>query len=391
MDSVGEAASLARNYEEQFAALVGVRRAVAFSFARTGLACVFRAAGLQRGDEVLLSPLTCKVVPLAIQALDLLPRYADIAAGALNLDAAAAERAVGASTRAILFQHTYGSSSGIEAISEMAARRKLLFIEDCAQCTPYSAGTPAPGQWGAAGVFSNNVRKPIPAGSGGLAVTNDARLAEQVVLHRDQLPRRSFLAEAGDRLETWAHEHVLRPRLYWPLYAANRKMKPNISSLTLAQEIAREVHSIALRISERQARAGLRWLAEIEAIVRHRRLCCEDYASGLRRIRAVEVPQLVPRQPLFYFPVLVRDKPGFLKRARKRHLEIIAWPLGTPMYPVERKEDLARYGYQPGSCPIAENVADRLVGLPTDFAATAAKRKAALELIRTHHESAAGI
>jgi len=382
--------SCIETYEQSFAQFVGTRRAIAFAYGRTALQCILAAAGLQRGDEIILSPLTCKVVPLALLAQGLKPVYAEISRDTLNLDARAVAAAIGPTTRAILFQHTYGSSAGVEPVVEITTQKGLLLIEDCAQCTPCAEGAKGPGRWGIAGIFSNNLRKPIPAGSGGLAVTDNERLAEEVARLRDQYPHRGRLAEASLRVENWAHEHILRPWLYWPLYEWHRKMKPAIASLTLEQEIAREVSEVSLRISERQARTVLCWLGKMESMVRHRQLCCQEYANALRQIPAVEVPHLRPGQLLFYFPVLVRDKGGLLKSARKKHLEVIAWPYRTPIYPVEDNSDLARYGYQPGSCPVAETVATRLIGLPTDFAASASQREAAIELIQSHHEPRVG-
>jgi len=382
--------SCLETYEQSFARLVGTRRAIAFAYGRTALQCILAAAGLQRGDEIILSPLTCKVVPLALLAQGLQPVYAEISPHTLNLDARAVAAAIGPATRAVLFQHTYGSSAGVEPVVEVTTQKGLLLIEDCAQCTPCAEGAKGPGRWGIAGIFSNNLRKPIPAGSGGLAVTDDERLAKEVARLRDPYPHRGRLAEASLLVENWAHEHILRPWLYWPLYEWNRKMKPAIASLTLEQEIAREVCELSLRISEGQARAGLRWLGAIDAMVRHRQLCCQEYANALRQIPAVEVPHLRPGQPLFYFPVLVRDKQGLLRSARRKRLEVISWPLGTPIYPVENDSDLARYGYRPGSCPVAETVATRLIGLPTDFAASSSLREAAIELIQSHHELSVG-
>ena len=68
------------------------------------------ALGIGPSDEVVLSPLTCKVVPLTLLSLKIKPLYADVSADTLNLDPAAVRRAIGPRTRAILFQHTYGKS-----------------------------------------------------------------------------------------------------------------------------------------------------------------------------------------------------------------------------------------------------------------------------------------
>ena len=77
------------SYEQAFADRVGARFAIAFGFARHALTSLLEGAGLKPGDAVILSPLTCKVVPLALLWLDLRPVYADLDTRTLNLDPAA--------------------------------------------------------------------------------------------------------------------------------------------------------------------------------------------------------------------------------------------------------------------------------------------------------------
>ena len=90
------------------------------------------------------------------------------------------------------------------------------------------------------------------------------------------------------------------------------------------------------------------------------------------------------REPLYFFPVLTLEKERLLDAARARHLELVAWPIRTPIYPVESESALPRYAYMPGSCPRAEELARCLVGLPTDFGAQERERKALIELLRVH-------
>jgi dTDP-4-amino-4,6-dideoxygalactose transaminase len=69
---------------------------------------------------------------------------------------------------------------------------------------------------------------------------------------------------------------------------------------------------------------------------------------------------------LLYFPVLTGRKRATLEAARRRRLPIVPWPGSTPIYPLERLESLRKYGYEAGSCPAAETIASRLIGLPTE-------------------------
>ena len=382
---VNTSADPAAFYERRFASLAGSRRAVAFAYARTALRCILAAAGLTRGDEVILSPLTCKVVPLALLSLGLKPAYADISPHTLNLDADHAESAIGSATRAVLFQHTYGSSAGIEAVAALTASKGISLFEDCAQCLPRAASSRPLGSWGWAAIFSNNLRKPIPAGSGGVAVTNDEDLAQRIAEMRDRFRSRGPMAEAVMRLEIWVHKYVLRPRLYWFLFQLNRKVRGFHQSRPVEHEISGEILNQSLRPSEYQMRIGLCWLKQVDTIVAHRRLCCAEYAAALSGTPNLTLPCPTPENPLYCFPVLVRGKEALLRKARRQRIELIPWPMRTPIYPVEKENELPRYGYQPGSCPVAEGVARRLVGLPTDLATRASQRAAVVELLKAHH------
>jgi dTDP-4-amino-4,6-dideoxygalactose transaminase len=101
----------------------------------------------------------------------------------------------------VLFQHTYGNSTGVEAVAHVSSMKKLLLVEDCAHCMPSANANQHFGRWGKAAIFSNNLLKPIPAGSGGLAITNDETLASKIRDLGDSLPQQGKIAEYLNRLE----------------------------------------------------------------------------------------------------------------------------------------------------------------------------------------------
>src|SRR5262245_51595508 len=108
------ASAVIEAYERRFAEVLGVPYAVAFSQARSAMVAILTAAGVKGGEAVALSPLTCEVVPLALLAGGFHPVYLDIADGTLNLEAGAL--AAAAPVRAVVFQHTYGLSTGAEGV-----------------------------------------------------------------------------------------------------------------------------------------------------------------------------------------------------------------------------------------------------------------------------------
>jgi hypothetical protein len=105
----------------------------------------------------------------------------------------------------------------------------------------------------------------------------------------------------------------------------------------------------------------------------------------MRGLEALEMPCAGSTEPLYFFPVLVKRKEELLRKARRKRLELIAWPLKEPIYPVETESQLSTYGYEPGSCPVAETVSRHLIGLPTDVRTGARHRQAVIELLYEHH------
>jgi len=371
--------------ERHLAHRLGARHAVAFGYARHALISILVAAGLRPGDEVVLSPLTCKVVPLALLSLDLKPVYADISAETLNLDPSRVADAITPATRAVLFQHTYGNPAGVASIARCASANGLLLVEDCAQCMPTLSDGYTPGRSGHAAIFSNNLLKPLPAGSGGVAVTDDAALTDRIRALRDRSPERSNTGNAMLRVESWLHRYLLRSWLYWPLFEMSRRFASTYRAQPTAREISDEITRKEVRVSAFQVREGAHWLARVDDLAAHRRACCDDYVASLRELAAIEMPCRDVALPLYYFPVLVRGKDDLLRAARRRCIELVPWPIRTPIYPVEDERRLLAYGYRPGSCAIAETVAHRLVGLPTGPAIGQRQRARVTTLLTTHH------
>ncbi len=61
----------------------------------------------------------------------------------------------------------------------------------------------------------------------------------------------------------------------------------------------------------------------------------------------------------------IEEKDRLVHAARSANVELITWPARTPIYPVLADAELARYGYEFTSCPQSENLARRVVCLPT--------------------------
>ena len=259
---------------------------------------------------------------------------------------------------------------------------KLLLVEDCAQCLPIATANYAPGSLADAAIFSNNLMKPLPAGSGGMAVTADRGLAGAIAARADHLRMPATLADLELRLARWAQRHLLRPSTYWPLFDAYRRIDRSYRPRPLAEELRDEIEIRACRPSAYQTEVGVASLRDVGLYAEFRRQCYREYASALTGLDDVRPLRADNAQPLYYFPVLARDKRELLRRARALRIELVAWPVAAPIYPLGDIEDLRQYGYVPGACPSAEDVARCLVGLPMRPGIRHADRRRAIELLR---------
>ncbi|MDY0199138.1 MAG: DegT/DnrJ/EryC1/StrS family aminotransferase [Tenuifilaceae bacterium] len=124
-----------RNAEKKLAAyykeLTGKKYVLLTNSCRSALYLAYKAIGEQ--GEVITSPLTCKVAIDPIIETGNHPVYADISKSNLNIDPNKIEDLISDSTIAIQPIHLGGVVCDMNRIMNIAKRRQLYVIEDCAQ------------------------------------------------------------------------------------------------------------------------------------------------------------------------------------------------------------------------------------------------------------------
>jgi dTDP-3-amino-3,4,6-trideoxy-alpha-D-glucose transaminase len=143
------------------------------------LTILLRAAGIGRGDEVIVPAHTFIATVLAVVHAGAVPVLCDVEPGTGLMEADATEAAVGPRTAAIVPVHLYGQLCDMRALTALARRHGLALIEDAAQAHGAAfEGSPA-GGFGAGAAYSFYPSKNLGAlGDGGAICTNDDELAE---------------------------------------------------------------------------------------------------------------------------------------------------------------------------------------------------------------------
>jgi dTDP-4-amino-4,6-dideoxygalactose transaminase len=172
-------------FEAQVADLVGVRHAVALSSGTAALHLALIAAGVRRGDTVLVPSFTFAATANAVRYLGARPVFLDSTAASWNVDPELVadelrvRAAAGQLPRAVITVDMYGQCADYDPILDACDRYGVVLIEDAAEALGATYRGRAAGSFGLAGVLSFNGNKIATTGGGGMLVTDDGRVATQ--------------------------------------------------------------------------------------------------------------------------------------------------------------------------------------------------------------------
>ncbi|MCA3640801.1 MAG: DegT/DnrJ/EryC1/StrS family aminotransferase [Hyphomicrobiales bacterium] len=174
-------------FERGFADLLGVREAVAVANGTAALHAAVIYLNPEPGDEIILSPVTDIGTAIPIMAQLAVPVFADVDPATQNVTAATIEACLTPRTRAIIVTHVFGAPADMDPIMELAERRGLFVIEDCAQAHLATYKGRICGTIGHLGCFSFQQSKHMTTGDGGMVVANeDKRFGRELRLCGDK-------------------------------------------------------------------------------------------------------------------------------------------------------------------------------------------------------------
>jgi dTDP-4-amino-4,6-dideoxygalactose transaminase len=173
-------------FEREFASFQQAAHGIGVNTGTSALHLSLLAAGIGKGDEVITVPFTFMATASAIDYTGARPVFVDIDPVTFNMDPRAVEAAITPRTRAIVPVHLYGQPADMDPIMAIAAKYKLLVIEDACQAHASEYKGRRVGSIGDFGCFSFYPGKNLGAyGEGGMVVTNNAEYARKVRMLRD--------------------------------------------------------------------------------------------------------------------------------------------------------------------------------------------------------------
>jgi dTDP-4-amino-4,6-dideoxygalactose transaminase len=247
------------------------------------------------------------------------PIFVDIDPQTLCLDPTRIESAITPKTTGILATHVYGHPCDVEAIDQIAKKRKLRVLYDAAHTFGVRYRGEALARWGAASALSFHATKLFHTGEGGGIVTDNDEIAARV----------SALRNFGhDTSETFSGIGI------------NGKS------------------------SELHAAMGLAILPNVPELIAKRKEATQHYERLLEGILGLSRPRCRPdtEYTYAYFPVLFSSEDALI--ATRRALQ--AKQIFPRRYFYPPLNTLNYVTYQPA--PIAEDIARRVLCLPLHHA-----------------------
>lgn len=278
-------------FQEALARTFGGKHCIALANGSLALELPLRAFGIGPGDEVVVTPRTFVASATCAMLVGATPVFADIDPDSGNITAESIEAVLTERTRAVIPVHLGGWPCDMPAIMEIAERRGLLVIEDCAQSHGAEIdGRPA-GSFGHATALSFCQDKIISTGGeGGATLFQDEAAWEWAWSYKDHgKNRREAMAPPGPEFR-WVHDGV---GTNW-------------------------------RLTGPQAAIGLKQLAKLEEWNAVRTCNAQIWAEALAGVPGLRVPLTGPRFRHAYYRFNFYLEPGaegarteILKRAKE--------------------------------------------------------------------------
>lgn len=319
-------------FEKEFAAFCGAAEGIGVGSGTDALYLALRACEIGPGDEVITVANTFIATVEAIAMAGAHPVFVDVDPLTQTMDVAQVEAAITPRTRALLPVHLFGQAADMGALRDLVAAqrafgRNLWLIEDASQAHGATDGGKGVGALGDIAAFSLYYSKNLGAyGEAGIVTTNNPELADRVRMLRD---------------------HGSRERYYHDLIGMNSRLD--------------ELQAVVVRTKLRRLEEWNK-LRRAHAAAYDARLA-DLVADGLIEI-PYERPDPLHRHVYYTYVVQVAAEAREMLREALSTYGIatgIHYPL--PLH-LQQACSVIGCGLPPGSLPVTERLADRILSLP---------------------------
>ena len=323
-------------FEKDLSQYHGGRKALCVSSATAGLQLALEAIGLEKGDEVITTPLTFAATLNSIVQAGGKPVLVDIDPKTLNMDLNHMEQTITSRTKAIMPVHFAGLPVDLDKLYELADIHNLRVVEDCAHAIGAEYNNRRIGSFGDIQVMSFHPNKNITTGEGGAIITDDdnvARTIEKLRFHG--IDRSAF----------------------------NRFAKSG------SQQYDVDIPGYKYNMMDMQAALGLHQLPALDGFIKQRTELANNYKKQLKTMPFLSLPSSPPyphKHAWHLFTVLIGentkglDRDGFMKAMKEHNIGTGLHYQSTHVFKWYKEH----MGWRPQDFPNALDVGNRICSLP---------------------------
>jgi dTDP-4-amino-4,6-dideoxygalactose transaminase len=334
----------AKRFEQEFAAYVGARNALAVAHGTGALHLALFAIGIRPGDAIITTPFTFTATAEVMGYLGARPVFVDIDPATFNIDPERIAAAIASDAqhkiKAIMPVHFAGQACAMDRILALARRHNLRVVEDAAHAVDAARqmdgrGMTKIGTTGDLTCFSFYATKNITCGEGGMITTEDDALAAKIAV----------ASLHGMDRDAWKRYDSSGSWFY-------------------------EIHEMGFKynLSDIHAAVGLAQLRRVGELTGRRRAIARLYNEAFGDEQALEIPHTEAGVEHAWHLYVMRLRPERLTIGRNRFVELLRERgIGTSVHciPLNTMDYYQRqYGYRMGDFPIAEDVYSRCFSLP---------------------------
>lgn len=334
-----------KQFEEEFAAYIGCKHAIAVNSGTAALHLALDAIGLKRNDKVLIPTFTFAATAEVVTYFGAEPILIDIDNETFNIDPSKIDEYIKQKSlnpddiKAIIPVHFAGQSCDMKRILDIANEYNLKIIEDAAHAVPCSYKGKMIGTIGDMTAFSFYATKNITTGEGGMITTNNDEWAEKISIMR----LHGISKDAWNRYSaegSWYYE------IEFPGYKYN--------------------------LTDIAATIGIHQLRKSNIFYEKRKKIAEKYNSAFSKLSPyLRIPIVsnddtsYPHAWHLYVLVLNKDKlkisrDEFITEMKRKKIGTSVHFIPLHLHPLYKE----KYMYKAGDFPVAEDIYQNCVSLP---------------------------
>lgn len=302
-------------FQQNLSNYLGNKYSIGVNSGTDALILSLKALNIKENDEVILPSHTATATASAVVSVGATPVFADIDESTFNIDPMDLEKKISPKTKAIIMVHLYGHPCEISKITEIASRKKIHLIEDCAQSFGAKFNHKPTGSFGILSCFSFYPTKNLGAiGDAGAISTNNKELFEKI----------KMLHQYG-----WDESRL-------PIFESNQSRLDEIQSAILNVKIK-----------------------YIDKTLFERNELAKIYSENLSNLN-LEIPQVLPNihHSFHLYVIRIKNREKVIEKLN----QMMIFPGIHYKVPVHLSPAFLKYSHE--KLPVTERIANEILSLP---------------------------